>query len=426
LALFQARGLPSTGTTPFDARIVREVWDMTAGTVRRHPWILGACTAAGLCSSFAFWQVLPRSYHAEWQLLAQKNLMMPALGNPRRSVPEDSDVPTRGAADLVLSRENLISLIKHTGLLERWPVERAPLQHLKDWASARVGKPVTDAQRLEALLGILEKRLKVSNDDTSVTVAIDWPNARTAADLLQVAEDNFLEARHASEVSTIAETIAILQGHAEEVRTVIDSTFTTLESGQGGTSTGPLLKASSGGVSPEELAQAERDARELRAIETEALGNDSVPEQAERTDRERNAERARERGAPDDDRALGMESEEATPGHEEQRVSYPKARLKIALDNYDDLRRRIDAARIELDTAEAAFKYRYRVIQPVVVPQRPTSPHGLMILASGALAGLLAGLALAFGRDLSGEVIQTAWQVRQRFKVPVLVEIRDE
>jgi len=405
--------------TPFDLTVLRDAGGLTVGAVRRHPWILSAAVAVGLVASFAFWQILPRSYHTECQLLAQKNLVMPSLGNPRRTVPLESDLPTRGVADVVLSRENLISLIKHTGLLERWSTERAPLLQVKDWAWSRLRKPPTDTQRLEALVGILEKRLTVNNDDTSVTLAIDWPNARTAADLLQVVEDNFLAARHATEVSTIGETISILEGHAADVRAIIDSTFAQLESVPAGRSPGRSTPKTlpDSAVAADPLLEAEREAVHLRAIEKKELADVSVRSVARHPD----ADRSDDLAGPEPG-----SSDEVVPGREEARVAYPKARLKIALDNYDDLQRRIDAARIELDTAEAAFKYRYRVIQPVVVPQRPTSPHGLTILMTGALVGLLAGLSLAFGRDLRGEVVHAAWQMEQRFKIPVLVELHDE
>ena len=254
--------------------MVRDAWVLTLGAVRRHPWILLAAIGAGLVASFAFWQVLPRSYHTECRLLAQRNLIMPALGNPRRAVPIDSDNPTRGVSEIVLARDNLVDVIKHTGLRERWYAERAPLLRFKDWAQSRLRKPPTEAQALEALVGLLEKRLTVSNDDTSVTLAINWPNARTAADLLQVAEDNFLAARHATEVSTIDETISILEGHAADVRAIIDSTFAQIESPDGRRSpkrSAPPNPDSTTAPAADPLLEAEREAAHLQWIEKQGV-----------------------------------------------------------------------------------------------------------------------------------------------------------
>ena len=75
--------------------------------------------------------VLPRTYHVDAQLLAQRNTLMPALGNPGRTVPLEADVPTRAAAEAVLRRDNLLSLMKQTDLMNRWeqePAAAAPAQ----------------------------------------------------------------------------------------------------------------------------------------------------------------------------------------------------------------------------------------------------------------------------------------------------------
>ncbi len=77
--------------------------------------------------------VLPRTYHVDAQLLTQRNTVMPALGNPGRTVPTDANVPTRAAAETVLRHDNLLSLMKQTDLLNRWERDRSPVLRLKDW-----------------------------------------------------------------------------------------------------------------------------------------------------------------------------------------------------------------------------------------------------------------------------------------------------
>src|SRR5580704_15705454 len=119
-----ARDLPRRSTierpTPFDPALVKDAWLLTVGSIGRHRVILLVSILAGLACGGALCWVLPRSYHTECRLLAQRNLIMPALGNPRRAVPIDSDNPTRGVSETVLARDNLIDVIKHTGLRERW------------------------------------------------------------------------------------------------------------------------------------------------------------------------------------------------------------------------------------------------------------------------------------------------------------------
>ena len=80
---------------------------------------------------------------------------------------------------------------------------------------------------MDALVGLLEKRLQVYIGDGTVTIMIDWANDEMAFRLVEAAQQNFLEARHVSEISSISEAISILEGHASGVREVI--AFTTGE-----------------------------------------------------------------------------------------------------------------------------------------------------------------------------------------------------
>ena len=79
------------------------------------------------------------------------------------------------------------------------------------------------------MVGFLEKRLTVDTGESTVTIAIDWPDAQLAYRLVDTALQNFLEQRHAAEVSTIAETISILEGHASNLREAIDAAMEDLE-----------------------------------------------------------------------------------------------------------------------------------------------------------------------------------------------------
>ena len=83
--------------------------------------------------------VLPRTYHVEAQLLAQRNSLMSALGNPDRTVPPDADAPTRGAVETVKRRDNVISIMKETDLMKEWERTRPPFLRFRD----RLLKPVT-------------------------------------------------------------------------------------------------------------------------------------------------------------------------------------------------------------------------------------------------------------------------------------------
>ena len=72
----------------------RELAGYFARAPRRRPKLAIATFAFVLAFAFATAVFWPRSYHCEVRLLAQKNLVLPALGNPGRAVPRDADNPT--------------------------------------------------------------------------------------------------------------------------------------------------------------------------------------------------------------------------------------------------------------------------------------------------------------------------------------------
>jgi uncharacterized protein involved in exopolysaccharide biosynthesis len=460
-----------------DTRALRDFLSLLWGAERRHP--LAALLLFVLClgGAFGLSRLAPRTYHTEARILAQRNLVMPALGNPRRAVPIDSDTPTRAVSETILTRDNLVALIKQTDLMDRWETERGPLMHWMDVVRDRLRPPLTEAQRLEALVGVLEKRLHVSTDDATVTISVDWPNAHTAYEIVQAAQENFLDSRHATEVSTIGETIAILESHAANIRTTIEETIDQIEKTrsmgeQHPSSTKQVVHHRPKTLSVQlselkveldakrkEVANAEEAQRtqlaQLHAqlaqqkaiyapahpaiIDTEQSIKDlsvDPPQLAalKAQEQELSEEYIQETelaGAVDPTETAvrlrpspgSKEKDKDKDTEEDERVEYPKARLKISADNYEDLLRRIDSARIELDTAQAAFKYRYRVIRPAEIPEKPTKPNVPLTLFGGAFLGILAGLFVALALDLRGDYIHAAWQVEQRLSLPVLVQI---
>jgi len=105
-------------------------------------------------------------------------------------------------------------------------------------------------------------------------------------------------------------------------------------------------------------------------------------------------------------------------------VTVAQDQLRVALARYQELLMRVEAARLELDTARAAFKYRFSVVSPALTPRKPTAPNVPFIL----IAGLLAGIALSFvacaGLDVWRRSICDTWQIERQLKVPVLASLK--
>lgn len=99
------------------------------------------------------------------------------------------------------------------------------------------------------------------------------------------------------------------------------------------------------------------------------------------------------------------------------------AQLAGAVGRYGSLRDELRSARIQLDTAQAAFNQRYRVMIPAVVPTSPKSPKMRMILLVGVALSLLLALLLPILLELRTGIMVERWQVHM-VQLPVLAELR--
>jgi capsular polysaccharide biosynthesis protein len=99
---------------------------------------------------------------------------------------------------------------------------------------------------------------------------------------------------------------------------------------------------------------------------------------------------------------------------------YARGQLRDAMDKYGALRSQIQAAQIELQTAEAAFKYRYSVVKPAQVPKHVASPNAPAIMLAALFGGLLVALIAAVGADIRNGRIIEGWQIERMLERPVL------
>ena len=105
-------------------------------------------------------------------------------------------------------------------------------------------------------------------------------------------------------------------------------------------------------------------------------------------------------------------------------VEFARSNLRVAAAKYEELMMRIDGARIEQDTARAAFKYRYSVVRPASIPKKPVSPNTVLLSLVVLIAAL--GVALVSGsiRDALSSCFLEAWQVERVLGLKVLSEVK--
>ncbi len=443
--------------------------------MRRHRLLLASVWLGVVAIVVALLAVLPKTFEVMTTLQAQKAETIAALTD--RAVPGGLDAPTKQAAETVLRHDNLVALIDQTALLDRWPLRRAPALRVKDAIWEKLFRRPTRDEKIESFVGYLEKQMWVATGEGTVTIGIHFPDKQLAFNLMESALDNFLEARHVAEISSIGDAIAILENRASIAKEALDESRRKLEELRSAralklgkrvrrpvetpTVTPLDPKASQLAVQVESRRRAIadlEDARRRRITELEgklqeqkALYSDTYPAvvdlkgslEALRRESPQVAALQKEllpleselkqRGLLDEvalkaartrDLAAGLDPEDAREA-EDPEIEYVKTQVRHAIARYNGLLDRIDGARLQQDSAQAAFKYRYSVIKPPQLPRGPIKPKPGLIIIASIVAGFVLGVIGVALLDLASRKVLEDWQVEHVIGVPLLGEFRE-
>ena len=449
---------------------------MVFRSLRRHPvlflsvWMgVVALTVAGLA-------VLPRTYDVQTTLQVARGRLSTVVS---KTAERELDAPTRLAAETVQGHENLVTLVRQTNLLERWPLHRAPLLRLKDAVWARLFRAPTTEERVEGFVGLLEKRIWVDATPDLVNIGIHFPDSELAFDLVERALGNFLEARRTAEISSIEEAITILEARSAEAHQAVETALADMSkaridrASRLGLRSRPVVSSAldkpvdKAGAQLITQVQARRqqlaameDARRRRMLELQtqleekravyaaghpevarlqgdldAMGREPGELLALRADLGELEREIRQRGLLADvplgskrirSLSTAAELEPIDPREDEDAaITYTKAQVRHALIRYNGLLDRIDAAQLELDNAQAAFKRRYVVIRPPQRPAGPVKPRATLVLLASVVAGAVLGLLAPALVDLLSRRLVEPWQVEQALGLPLLGEVRE-
>jgi uncharacterized protein involved in exopolysaccharide biosynthesis len=421
---------------------------------------------------------LPKHYVVESRILAQPNFVMPALNNPRRSVPSESDAPTRLAGEAVMKQDNLLDIIRTTNLMSTWLATRGPAGKLEDWLRHLLGRELSEKARTDRMVALLRRRMWVIANDGTVTIGVDWTDPQSAYRIAETAQQNFFDQRHASEVAMISESVAILEGHVAETEAAIQEAVAQVNKSGGLVRHAAPIRAASVArpVSPNagEIASLQSEliakqrtisdlesarAQRIAALQTtlselrnnygpahpqvvstmasiRALSGDSPQLTALRADEASLRDRIVALGAQPGASAQPAAPEPAltrvalenmTRGGpdslENPEVTYAKSRLKMATGDYEDMLQRLEAARIELQTARAAFKYRYTVVTPPQFPTRAAKPRIPILVVGGCFLATILATFVAGALDLGSGRLMERWQVSRRLGLPIIAQV---
>ncbi len=105
-------------------------------------------------------------------------------------------------------------------------------------------------------------------------------------------------------------------------------------------------------------------------------------------------------------------------------IMVARDQLRMATARYHDALMKVDAARMELEMARAAFKYRYSVVSPAQTPRTHISPNIPLIYLAGIFAAVLFAIFASFLLDTWGGRLVESWQVERKLKLSVLAQLR--
>ena len=481
-ALLQ-QGTTSSGESEsaelFDWILIGSYIGFVYHSIRRHKLLFLLVWFGIVAFSFGLMLALPKTYRVQAMLQAQRNAVMPALSNPTRAIPVDADTPTRQAAETVQRYDNLVALIKQTELLKNWPLIRAPLLRLKDSIWRHLFTAPTEEEQIDNFVYYLRDKLWVSSGEGTVTIGIEFPDAQLAYRLVDAAVENFLEARHAADVSSIAEAITILEARAEQANHSLAAAVQQLQAArderagrQGRRPRRSAVAVRAPAAPDQEIShltialQSKRraiadleDFRRRRVTELQtrlqeqrAVYSASHPavldiEQSLETVRQESPQVAglkreiapleaelKKRGALDESALeVGRPPAAALPagrvdttdtGRDEGgQIETLKEQVSFAVAKYNSFLDRMEGARLELDSARAAFKYRYTILLPAQKPRRPNKPKPPLVVGASLIAGFALALLSTTAVDLRSRKLLETWQVERALKLPLLGEV---
>jgi uncharacterized protein involved in exopolysaccharide biosynthesis len=485
-----------TSAVLFDYRLVRDWMLYVVHSVGRHPIVAVFCMLLIGGTTIGAAIELPRQYEAKARLLSNNGLLSAAnaYGGPA------DDFPAIAAREKIMSRDNLESIVKSQKLVDSWQKARTPLFRKKDELQQKMTGVWSDDERVDQMVGTLEKRMKVKAEKGTIEISVLWADPFVARQIVESAVQNFLETRHVNEVATKSETIGVLEGYRKQLDQEIEQAFANLK--RVSDERAKALKGSLAADRPKtpdlpakpteaDLQKAEARAQEVanlkfqlrsrqRSIQdledwrTRSLGDlrsqleqsrlvyrpshpviqqlESRIESVTRDSPQLAALRREETELTKTIETKGGGSQPQTSDfllmdarrfpfvwppadvHEADALERELARdpalmmaqdaLRQALARAQDLRNRIDTAKIELDSSRASYKYSFSVVSPAQTPRRASTPNVPLLMFAGMLAALIFSILACTAVDVwRGRVVE-AWQIHRSLRMPVLSSVR--
>jgi len=421
---------------------VKQLLGYVLGSLARRKLLAAVLFIVGLATAVGILKMLPRSYHVDTKILAQKLQALPMLSRYSTEEP-----PTYVAAEIIRRRDNLRAIVEKTSLVDHWQFPPTP--------------QLSKEEKLNALAGVLTNALSVTTGEGTLTIAIDWPDGEMAAQLVEAALQSYLDSRRLAELSSIEAAIALLEARAGNLRTEIETTEAErVASKSPGTRKDKRAGSRLGRFDPiasqlkamldarkrviretEDFRQRRLEELQVQLAEKLAVYGESYPlvislkkeiQSFAREPQQLVALRTEEREleAAYRGRGTGPELADGEDGlarrlydayDEPDEANLQRRFLRI---RYQTLLERIESTKIDLEAARTAFKYRYSIVWPAQNPGAPNRPNVQIGMILGSIAALLLAALGATLADLRANRFVTAWQVERALDLPIIAEVR--
>jgi uncharacterized protein involved in exopolysaccharide biosynthesis len=433
--------------TSVEPKRLTQLLGYSLGAIWRRKRLAAILFALGLLSAVGLLAMVPKSYHVETKILAQRQQALPMLS--RYATAEEP--PTYAASEIIHRIENLRAIAEKTHLVEQYPFPPTPR--------------LTREEKLATLAALLDKRLTVTVGEGTLAIAIDWPKGDMAAQLVEAALQSFLDARRMAELSSIEEAITLLESRAGKLQSEIETMESEAASKSSAASKLRISKRRDSRLSRFDPSAAQTkamlDARRRVIRETEdfrqrrleelqaqlserlAVYGESYPsvqnlkreiQSFSREPQQLVALRAEERELAaalksrgitsssdlvDDPDGLGSRLYDGFDERDEVDAQRRFARIR-----YQSLLERIESSKIDLEAARTVFKYRYSVIYPAQTPDAPNRPNVQTGMVLGFFWALILAAIGATLADLRANRFVAAWQIERELSLPIIAEVR--
>jgi hypothetical protein len=460
---------PSSDDESFDFQSLKETLTFIVRAPLRRRRLASAIGVSVMVLGFALATRWKPTYESQASILVQRNVTLPNFADSSHATQGGDFDPIAGASESVKAHANLLSIASQTHLTTRFPI-----------TSAAHGSEMSEEDKLEIMAKLVDSRLTVATDGGIVGFAATWTDPQTAYDLVSAAVHNFLDARNGAEVSIILDAISLLEQHAQAEREGIDlamDDFLRMKDGwKAPVVAGPplpgMVRPRVDAVAPdpdlarriEEKKQQIREAederrRQLGELKTQMAGLlgtftpsyppvialqrkiEALSEDPANLVALKNAERsllselsakaaARSGARPGFPGMVAptVHGPPAPASKQDLEIADPESamalsRLQNRIHKYEEYMDQISAAKLQLDLARSAFRYRYTMHQPPELPNAPR--HSVRTIAGwgSALVALFLMVGATAALDFASGLFLHPWQVKRKLSLPVLGEV---